>query len=216
MERHLSSNLWQFRWWLAIVCHGWTTSNVDSRLLRRYIFPWSPQTFLFVGRPPALTASPLAENITRRSAPLGQPLSLSLTHSLSLFLEIRLCERSAVAFACKLPKSNLGNLNKELEKCSHWSNRYYDFLVHAVSYDPGVINSSSFDMSEYVFHFLYLFIFLVQRDGETRRRRILLSNLQLIIKIIIFHRVIACDVLCVPLKGTCELFARSAASYQTG
>lgn len=143
-------------------------------------------------------------------------LSLSHTHSLSLFLEIRLCERSAVAFACKLPKSNLGNLNKELEKCSHWSNRYYDFLVHDVSYDPGIINSFSFDMSEYVFHLLYFFIFLVQRDGETRRRRILLSNLQLVIKIIIFHRVIACDVLCVPLKGTCELFARSAASYQTG
>ena len=151
-----------------------------------------------------------------RPASLSLSLSLSLTHSLSLFLEIRLCERSAVAFACKLPKSNLGNLNKELEKCSHWSNRYYDFLVHDVSYDPGIINSFSFDMSEYVFHFLYLFIFLVQRDGETRRRRILLSNLQLVIKIIIFHRVIACDVLCVPLKGTCELFARSAASYQTG
>ena len=145
-----------------------------------------------------------------------RPASLSLSLSLSLFLEIRLCERSAVAFACKLPKSNLGNLNKELEKCSHWSNRYYDFLVHDVSYDAGIINSFSFDMSEYVFHFLYLFIFLVQRDGETRRRRILLSNLQLVIKIIIFHRVIACDVLCVPLKGTCELFARSAASYQTG
>ena len=142
---------------------------------------------------------------------LSLSLSLSLTHTLFLYFS-----RSAVAFACKLPKSNLGNLNKELEKCSHWSNRYYDFLVHDVSYNPGIINSFSFDMSEYVFHFLYLFIFLVQRDGETRRRRILLSNLQLVIKIIIFHRVIACDVLCVPLKGTCELFARSAASYQTG
>ena len=152
----------------------------------------------------------------RSTRPVSLSLFLSLSHSLSLFLEIRLCERSAVAFACKLPKSNLGNLNKELEKCSHWSNRYYDFLVHDVSYDAGIINSFSFDMSEYVFHFLYLFIFLVQRDGETRRRRILLSNLQLVIKIIIFHRVIACDVLCVPLKGTCELFARSAASYQTG
>lgn len=142
MERHLSSNLWQFRWWLAIVCHGWTTSNVDSRLLRRYIFPWSPQTFLFVGRPPALTASPLAENITRCSAPLVQPLFLSL--SPSLFYSSLLI----------LPKSNLGNFNKELEKCSRRPNRCYDFLVLFPD-GPDIINPFSFDMSEYVFHFLY-------------------------------------------------------------
>lgn len=88
--------------------------------------------------------------------------------------------------------------------------------MHAVSYGPGIINPFSFDMSEYVFHFLYFSIFLVERDGKTRRRRILLSNLQLAIKIIIFRRVVASNLLCVPLKGTCELFARFATSHQTG
>lgn len=142
-----------------------------------------------------------------------RPASLSL--SLLLYFSRFACVR-AVVFACELPKSNLGNLNKELEKCSRRPNRHYDFLVRAVSYGPGIINPFSFDMSQYVLHFLYFFIFLVQRDGETRRRRILLSNLQLVVKIIIFRRVNACNLLCVPLKGTCELFARSAMSHQTG
>lgn len=71
-------------------------------------------------------------------------------------------------------------------------------------------------MFEYVFYFSYLFISLVQRDGGTRRKRILLSNLELAVKIIIFRRVVASNLLCVPLKGTCELLATFATSHQTG
>lgn len=73
-----------------------------------------------------------------------RPASLSLSLSPSLFYSSLLI----------LPKSNLRNFNKELEKCSRRPNRCYDFLVLFPD-GPDIINPFSFDMSEYVFHFLY-------------------------------------------------------------